>query len=188
MKRWNESARGYTATLNSKRATVFYRDGAWHWVIDGRFSAGRGFKSPFHAIADVEEVADDHADPVLVMDVLPESREAVKRRKARNTYEGQPTAREQAAFEEAVRRDRDPPPRPAPPPRQAPPLFTRIALRPAKLPEWARVLGVSHPLSLARAREAWKKLALIHHPDRGGAHDRMVMINVAWNQAQKELQ
>lgn len=185
MKRWSESARGYTTDLDGKRATVFFKGGAWQWVIDGRFSNAK-FNSPHDAIADVEEITDDHADPVLVMDVPPESREGAKRRKARNTYEGVPKPREAAsrreqAAQDAVARDRDRP-------RPAPPRFSREATRPAKLPEWARVLGVSHPLSLARAKEAWKKLALIHHPDRGGRPEYMAQLNVAWEQAQKALQ
>jgi hypothetical protein len=185
MKRWNESARGYTTTLDGKKTTVFFKGNAWCWVIDGRFSAAK-FKSPFDAIADVEETTGDHADPELVLDVPPESRESHRRRKARNTYEGAApkpreaaSGREQAAFEDAVRRDRD---RPTPPPR-----FSRAAIAPAKLPEWARVLGVSHPLNLAKAKEAWKRLALIHHPDRGGRPEYMAQINVAWEQAQKAL-
>jgi hypothetical protein len=184
MKRWNESARGYTTTLDGKTATVFFKSNAWQWVIDGRFSAAK-FKSPHDAIADAEEIADDHADPVLVMDVPPESREGAKRRKARNTYEGAPpkpreaaTTFAQAALEAELNKARSKPP----------PKFSRAAMAPAKLPDWARMLGVSHPLSLAKAKEAWKKLALIHHPDRGGAHAYMAQVNVAWEQAQKALQ
>lgn len=40
---------------------------------------------------------------------------------------------------------------------------------------------------LARARMHYRALALANHPDRGGSDARMAEINVAWEQAQKEL-
>lgn len=56
---------------------------------------------------------------------------------------------------------------------------------------WREILDVPADtpagMQLHRAREHYRALANIHHPDRGGSHDRMAEINVAWEEAQNEL-
>ncbi|MEI6414769.1 MAG: hypothetical protein WCP34_11000 [Pseudomonadota bacterium] len=55
--------------------------------------------------------------------------------------------------------------------------------------DWREVLELptGKPVTLAKARIAYKRLASRHHPDKGGDTDRMKQINRAWEQAQAEL-
>lgn len=55
---------------------------------------------------------------------------------------------------------------------------------------WRDVLQVA-PLgsgvTLAAARDAYRRLAFQYHPDRGGSEEKMAEVNAAWEQAQREL-
>ncbi len=63
------------------------------------------------------------------------------------------------------------------------------------LPEpnnWRHVLQMpsdvpAHKTVAEFAREQYKQLALMHHPDRGGDPAKMAEINAAWEAAQREL-
>jgi hypothetical protein len=60
--------------------------------------------------------------------------------------------------------------------------FTGFAALPAagfKKPWW-EVLGVSERSTTTERRDAFNGLCLIHHPDRGGSHERMAEINEAY--------
>lgn len=62
----------------------------------------------------------------------------------------------------------------------------------AQLPEptnWRHDLGLvdGGPITIREAQEAYKKLALLNHPDRGGSHEKMASINQAWEAAQREF-
>jgi hypothetical protein len=59
---------------------------------------------------------------------------------------------------------------------------------------WREVLGVDGAITglgpnAARAiiENAYRELAVIHHPDRGGSHERMTEVNRARDEALKEL-
>lgn len=52
---------------------------------------------------------------------------------------------------------------------------------------WWEVLGVSERASPEDIREAYRKLVLVHHPDRGGSNDFMAELNSAWQAAQSRL-
>ena len=55
-------------------------------------------------------------------------------------------------------------------------------------PPWQFVLQVPESCtSLGIAREAYRNLAAVHHPDAGGTDAEMAIINRAWEQAQAEL-
>ncbi len=72
--------------------------------------------------------------------------------------------------------------------------FTGFAALPA--PEqttgrsfWQVLELVGHPgTTLEEARQQYKRLASIRHPDKGGSHSAMAELNAAWQQAQEELQ
>lgn len=63
------------------------------------------------------------------------------------------------------------------------------------LPEptnWRRVLQMPSSMPIHKtvaefARDQYKQLALMHHPDRGGDPAKMAEINRAWSDAQREL-
>lgn len=60
--------------------------------------------------------------------------------------------------------------------------FTGFAALPPKRddgPPWWEVLGVSADAGPAEIEAAWKELAMIHHPDKGGDGARMAAINAA---------
>jgi DnaJ-domain-containing protein 1 len=48
---------------------------------------------------------------------------------------------------------------------------------------WWSILGVSRTASTEEVLSAWKRLAITHHPDKGGSHDRMAIINDARDRA-----
>lgn len=53
---------------------------------------------------------------------------------------------------------------------------------------WRTVLELgASERSLDRARDNYRRLATIRHPDKGGTHEAMTELNGAWDQAQKEL-
>lgn len=52
---------------------------------------------------------------------------------------------------------------------------------------WRDVLGLSRHADIYEAETAYKKLAMQHHPDRGGSHEAMVAINLAIEQARDEV-
>ncbi len=45
-----------------------------------------------------------------------------------------------------------------------------------------QILGVSPHASLTQIKSAYRQAAAINHPDRGGSHEVMVMINTAYEQ------
>lgn len=53
---------------------------------------------------------------------------------------------------------------------------------PADGPPWWVVLGVPQHAPADEVREAYRRLALEHHPDHGGDAERMVQINRAYTQ------
>ncbi|MBK1711267.1 DnaJ domain-containing protein [Rubrivivax gelatinosus] len=53
--------------------------------------------------------------------------------------------------------------------------------------EWWEILGVARSCSLDQARAAYRRLAALRHPDRGGDAGEMAAINVAWHAAQEAL-
>ena len=60
---------------------------------------------------------------------------------------------------------------------------------PPKKREWRDVLGfnVFVHVSMEAVEAAYKKLVLVCHPDQGGTHELMVELNLAMDQAKKEL-
>jgi hypothetical protein len=67
--------------------------------------------------------------------------------------------------------------------------FTGFAQLPAARaadPPWYQVLGVDREAPGYLIEEARDRLALQHHPDRGGEHDRMAQINRAFDRAKEE--
>lgn len=54
---------------------------------------------------------------------------------------------------------------------------------PGAAQEWWEVLGVSRTSSADEIKAAYRRLASIHHPDRGGSAERMAAINQAYAKA-----
>jgi hypothetical protein len=50
--------------------------------------------------------------------------------------------------------------------------------------QWWSVLGVTPNTDLEEIRERYRRLAALHHPDRGGDPAMMAQINDAWREAQ----
>jgi curved DNA-binding protein CbpA len=46
-----------------------------------------------------------------------------------------------------------------------------------------QILGVTAAATPAQIKAAYRELAVAHHPDRGGSHDRMVELNIAYERA-----
>lgn len=67
--------------------------------------------------------------------------------------------------------------------------FTGFAALPGvQRAPWWQVLGLAGgPMTIHDAREAYRRLAAEHHPDRGGDAGRMAEVNAAWAAAQQEL-
>jgi hypothetical protein len=61
------------------------------------------------------------------------------------------------------------------------------ALPPARTSNWWEVLGVPRTSTYEQVSDAWKKLAKIHHPDKGGSEAEMSRLNRAWGDASREL-
>lgn len=59
--------------------------------------------------------------------------------------------------------------------------FTGFTALPAP-EQWWQVLGVNHYANQDEIESAYKRLAMEHHPDRGGDSDRMARINAARDQ------
>lgn len=53
---------------------------------------------------------------------------------------------------------------------------------------WREVLELNGDATLDRARENYRRLASLRHPDKGGSHAAMSELNAAWNQAQEALE
>ena len=53
--------------------------------------------------------------------------------------------------------------------------------------DWWDVLGVERGASAQAIGDAYRSLASLHHPDRGGSADRMAEINAARDEALQEL-
>lgn len=53
---------------------------------------------------------------------------------------------------------------------------------------WWEILGVNPGDELATIKKAWIAKSWEAHPDHGGSHERAVIINNAWDQAQKLFQ
>jgi hypothetical protein len=58
----------------------------------------------------------------------------------------------------------------------------RRRVRP-RIPSFAKVLGVSWPCSKTNLKMVWKRLALLHHPDRGGNQDEFIRVKIAYEAA-----
>lgn len=52
---------------------------------------------------------------------------------------------------------------------------------------WREVLDLTDEATLDRARENYRRLAAIRHPDKGGSHAAMSELNVAWELAQQHF-
>lgn len=68
-------------------------------------------------------------------------------------------------------------------------VFTGFSALPAPTNEkrpWREVLGWNGSADRAAVRARRDELARLHHPDRGGSHERMTEINVAWEDYEKE--
>ncbi|MGD9954248.1 MAG: J domain-containing protein [Burkholderiales bacterium] len=53
---------------------------------------------------------------------------------------------------------------------------------------WREILGVdAMERDLSRVQERYRRLAAVHHPDRGGTQDKMAELNWAWTQASEAL-
>lgn len=50
---------------------------------------------------------------------------------------------------------------------------------------WRDVLELNGDTSIEKARENYRRLAGLRHPDRGGSHSAMAELNAAWAQAQE---
>jgi alkylhydroperoxidase family enzyme len=66
---------------------------------------------------------------------------------------------------------------------------SRLSARPINVdPDtWWAVLGLSRTASAASIQCAYRRLALIRHPDRGGTHEAMSMLNWAYRSALDEV-
>jgi len=66
--------------------------------------------------------------------------------------------------------------------------FTGFAALPAYAaePSWWETLGVAHDATLDEIERAHERLVQLHHPDRGGDHERMARINRARDVAREE--
>lgn len=53
--------------------------------------------------------------------------------------------------------------------------------------DWRMVLELNGDATLAKARENYRRLASLRHPDKGGSTDAMAELNMAWQQAQEAL-
>lgn len=49
---------------------------------------------------------------------------------------------------------------------------------------WMDVLGVDHEASFETVRTAYRRMARTSHPDAGGSHARMSLVNAAWKEAE----
>lgn len=51
---------------------------------------------------------------------------------------------------------------------------------------WHEVLGVQAHATTKDVRTAYRRIAALHHPDRGGSNDAMARVNAAWMAFSKE--
>jgi hypothetical protein len=56
-----------------------------------------------------------------------------------------------------------------------------------QLPAFAKILGVPWPCTEDDLKAVWKKLALQHHPDRGGRQEDFIRVKAAYDQACERL-
>lgn len=68
--------------------------------------------------------------------------------------------------------------------------FTGFKALPAPVEsrDWRKVLEIGAETSLESARENFRRLSSLRHPDKGGSHNAMAELNLAWQQAQAALQ
>lgn len=78
-------------------------------------------------------------------------------------------------------------PRPSKEDKQAYREFRKLHRKPRKvtirLPSFAKTLGITWPCSPEDLKATWRKLALQHHPDRGGRPEEFIRIKAAYDQA-----
>lgn len=65
-------------------------------------------------------------------------------------------------------------------------MFSGFKQLPSSERPWHEVLVCQPLASTERIKEQYRKLSLVHHPDRGGNQTAMARINVAYEQAMKE--
>lgn len=53
---------------------------------------------------------------------------------------------------------------------------------------WYEILGVAESCTFEQARDAYREKAKIAHPDNGGSHDAMTVLNAAWDAARTNFQ
>lgn len=52
---------------------------------------------------------------------------------------------------------------------------------------WWNILGCAHDAPFDVVKDSYKDKARAAHPDNGGSHDAMVLVNAAWDQARKSF-
>ena len=65
--------------------------------------------------------------------------------------------------------------------------FTGFAALPPPARPWRSVLALPEQVSIDEAEKAYQRLALVHHPDRGGSNAKMAELNAAIDHARREL-
>lgn len=65
-------------------------------------------------------------------------------------------------------------------------MFTAFVALPQPK-RWWEVLGVSSNAGIGDVETAWRRLAALHHPDRGGSHASIAEINAARDEARRSF-
>lgn len=65
--------------------------------------------------------------------------------------------------------------------------FTGFAALPPPATEWRKVLNVTDGAGIVSAETNYREAAKRAHPDNGGSHERMAELNIAIQQARREL-
>lgn len=167
--KWFESPRGYTGMIDeSTRCTIFFNsyNKTWKYVIDGRYSPD--FPSLSRAIDSVEKRYEVVTDRRFVVDEDPEVRNARRRQQQQraNGWRWRSRRRDDDDIDEE---------------------WTASSGR--YRPPWAVTLELEGdgPWALDQVRDAFRRLAKIHHPDVGGDAKMFQIMHSAWERAQTEL-